>query len=489
MVKKIITRAVPLLTLLGFALVLLAQGTLRIAISSFPVSLNPVYATDETSQGVMNKMYQSLFCFDAWGHLKPELVEEYTFDERALAISLSLRRGFHFSHGQEVRSADVAATIELLLNPEFAYPYQADLGFIGRVRVTGPYRLTLFLKHRYAPWKNYLVFKVLCAGEIKDALPANFKNCTPLGSGPFRIARLIAPSRLELEKNPYRQNDCSYDNIEYSVLLDNRLAPFKLRAKEIDAAEIDPEDAQFFLTSKRWQERFRLLKYKKFGFTYLTFNLGNPAVDKNLRRLIFNRLATGSFLDRYLVQRGERVYSPFLLMANATPPLPFQTEPLSREYRLRILTNSESRLRRNLVLFICEELKAAHIHLQPVFVEYQTMLKFLKTGNFDLAVSGFLLDIDWNLRDIMASDSDFNYARFSRRDMDELLQRGLQEMDEVKRKGIYLQAHRLWLDELPFIPLFNLYYYMGISRQVRIPPNRYQLVGSSGDFFYDLGGW
>jgi hypothetical protein len=50
-------------------------------------------------------------------------------------------------------------------------------------------------------------------------------------------------------------------------------------------------------------------------------------------------------------------------------------------------------------------------------------------------------------------------------------------------------AHDLWLKYLPFIPLFNLKYYMGVSPTLKIPEQRFKLIGSCGDFFYNLQGW
>jgi len=37
------------------------SGVLRIGCLDFPSALNPVYATSETAQGVMNKLHQALF--------------------------------------------------------------------------------------------------------------------------------------------------------------------------------------------------------------------------------------------------------------------------------------------------------------------------------------------------------------------------------------------------------------------------------------------
>ncbi len=208
-----------------------------------------------------------------------------------------------------------------------------------------------------------------------------------------------------------------------------------------------------------------------------------------MRRLFYNCLHVSPFLTLFLKGAGQVVYSPFLNLSADVQSrrLPAASPP--QRLRLRILANSESVLRKQFVLFLCEEMKRFHIDLEPVFVEYQTFLKYLKQGNFDLAVSAFLLDMDWNLKDVLSSSGYFNYAGLADAKMDALLEAGLREMDEKKRRQIYVNAHARWLESLPLLPLFNLDYFMGISRSLKIPTDHFRVIGSTGDFFYDLSGW
>jgi peptide/nickel transport system substrate-binding protein len=134
-------------------------------------------------------------------------------------------------------------------------------------------------------------------------------------------------------------------------------------------------------------------------------------------------------------------------------------------------------------------MKALGIELTPVFVEYQTFMQRLKKGDFDIAVSAFLLDMDWNMKDILSSSGYFNYAGLSDPRMDAVLDEGMREMDPAKRRKIYERAHDLWLDSLPLLPLFSLNYTMGVSRRIHVPDDRFDVIGSSGDFFYNFQGW
>ena len=466
------------------------KQTLRIACLDFPRSFNPAYATGETAQAVANKIYQALYHFDRLGAIRPELVERFSAGGSGREISLTLKRGARFADGSALTSADVVATVALLKNPLCEYPYLSDLDFLEEIEADGPLGLRLRLKENFAPWRNYLTFKILSAAETGKIAPEKFRSFVPMGSGPYRLTAVNEPWGFELGANPFWPRRLRFARLSYSMLAEPRQAPLKLLSGEVDAVEIQGDDARTYARSKRWQESFRLLQYRKFGYTYLVFNLRNPGLDRNLRRLFYNRLLTTRFLDDFLEGAGEKVSSPFLLFGNEKKPRPFPGLTPPRQQRaFRILSNSESTVRKHLVLFLCEEMKARGIELTPVFVEYQTFMQRLKNGDFDLAVSAFLLDMDWNMKDILSSSGYFNYAGLADARMDAVLDEGMREMDPARRRKIYERAHDLWRDSLPLLPLFSLNYTMGVSHRIQVPENRFQVIGSSGDFFYNLQDW
>jgi peptide/nickel transport system substrate-binding protein len=465
------------------------SGVLRIGCLDFPSGLNPVYATSETAQGVLNKIHQALFCFDQNGEIRPELADSVRCDAGQLTVSITLKKGICFANGAAVQSRDVVATVELLKNPIYEYPYLSDLNFIEKIVAIDPLNFRIKLKEKFAPWKNYLTFKILNAGDINGLNPGEFRKRIPLGCGPYQVDTVEEPRVIVLKENPFCATRNSFKKIIYSLLGDPRQGPLKLLNDELAAVEIGADDVQSYDQLPQWRKSFSLEKYRKFGYTYLVFNLKNPLVDINLRKLFYNCLYTSPFLNTFLKGAGEIVYSPFLALSADVHAKPLPAISRLQHRHLRILANSESVLRKQFVLFLCEEMKPFNVELEPVFVEYQIFLKYLKQGNFDLAVSAFLLDMDWNMKDILSSSGYFNYAGLADAKMDALLEDGLREMDEKKRRQIYLKAHERWLESLPLIPLFNLNYFMGISRSLKIPADHFRMIGSTGDFFYNLQGW
>jgi ABC-type oligopeptide transport system substrate-binding subunit len=200
-------------------------------------------------------------------------------------------------------------------------------------------------------------------------------------------------------------------------------------------------------------------------------------------------LTCGDFIEKFLAGRGEKVKTPFLLLDSRISAAKFQVDNPQKDIRLKVLTNSESKLRKDFVLFLRSELKPYRILIEPLFLEYHSFLQNLKDHRFDVAVSAFLMDIDYDMKDAFSSASFFNYANFKNPGMDSLLDRGLQELDDEKREKIYMAAHEAWLNELPLIPLFNLYYYIGVSRKIPVPDQTYRIIGGSGDFLFNIEKW
>jgi len=434
---------------------------------------------------ILNKVYNSLFSFDNKGNIINELVKSYKINKNKLEIKINLKKNYFFSNGKNLNSQDVIESIKLYLNRKSKYPYRSNLNFIKSIRPVNKYEFVINLKYKFAPWKNYLTFKILNYEEIQKLNPNEYKTHLFLGTGNYRFYKVKPPSKIILLKNEYSKEKNNFEKLVFKVILDTKTNPLKLINKEIDIAEILVEDVKPFEKNKK----IRILKFNKFGYYFIVFNLKRN-IDYKIRKLFYNTLYNTKFLKKFLNNRGKIVKSPILLLNNSKRIKHIKEKPekLNSRIRLTILTNSESRIRRNFILFLTKEMKKHNIYLKPLFFEYHKFIKSLKSKNFDIALSGFLLDIDYDISDIVHSKSPFNYSNFSNTEFDELLESGNRELDEVKRKNIYIKIHNKWLKELPIIPLFSLYYYVGINKKIT-PNNFYKIVGSITDPLYNINLW
>ena len=154
------------------------KETLKIGIHNFPASLNPLYAMDEVSQAIMNKVFDSLFYFDCSGKLQKGLVDKYHLDfnnkNKKITLTLMLKKNIFFSNGKEMDSDDVLATFKLIKDERFKSPYISKLKFINNIKKMDKSTLKMTLNYPLATWKNNLVLKILNADEFASIGPENF---------------------------------------------------------------------------------------------------------------------------------------------------------------------------------------------------------------------------------------------------------------------------------------------------------------------------
>ncbi len=206
---------------------------------------------------------------------------------------------------------DVVATFNLIKNEQFKSPYISKLKFINQIKKMDKYTLQMTFNYPLATWKSHLIVKILNGDEIADIGPENFRHKILSGTGPYRIHQVKEPSKLILKGKDTDKNPSMYTTIEYIVVSDTLLAPLKLISEELDICELQPQHKDAYSNINEWQRKFTVLKYQKFGYTYLVFNLKNSRLTRNVRRIFYNLLIHGDFLDRFLKRRANGSSHPF----------------------------------------------------------------------------------------------------------------------------------------------------------------------------------
>ena len=477
------------LVLLLFAGSGLSRGSddpVRIGIGAYPENLHPSYATDETSQMVVNKVYQALFDFSPDGGIRNCLVQR-TFIHSPREITLVLKKNIIFSSGRQLTADDTIATFHILRDSRYRYPYRSVLEFLSTMKKIDPHRIALKLKHPYALWKHHLTFKILPADEILSLSPEEFRKHLPSGTNAYRYRDLQPPEGVLLTPNPhYPRKDLP--PLAFRVFTYPHLAPAKLLTGELDICGFPAEQAARYGRKKPWQRQFLLHRYWKVGFHFLVFNLRTSGIPLNTRQAIFNLVHTTGFLDQFLGDTGRVFHTPFHPLNDQIPLQSLPAGPIESA-DFTVITNSESPRKKRFLLFLSRALEKKGLRVTPEFYEYHTFLKRVKGGNYQAALCGFLLESDPDMRDIFHSESPFNYAGFQNPEMDRLMEKGLEIPDYKERIPLYLKAHGLWQKHLPLIPLYQPYYYLGIRRGINTPNPPIRVVASESDCLYNIADW
>lgn len=89
-------------------------GALRVAVPSEPPTLDTHVNTTTISSNIARNIFETLLTFDSNGDIQPMLIESYTEDGNT--IEFNLRQGVKFHNGDEMKAADVVASMNRWIN-------------------------------------------------------------------------------------------------------------------------------------------------------------------------------------------------------------------------------------------------------------------------------------------------------------------------------------------------------------------------------------
>ena len=425
-----------------------SENTIVESIRSFPSTLNPVYVTDEISAGIVDKIFNGLFCFNEYGNPVPDLAESYSFTKEGKEILIDLRKNVYWHDGVAFSADDVIFTFNLIRKREIGYPYFSDIKSIKKISKINSYQIKITYKYPFAPALTYLTFKILPSHILKNYLnnPKKFKTCdfnfSPIGTGPYKFVKIIPSQQIILDHfEDYFRGKPKIKRYIAVINPDALINPLKLIKEEIDLAEIEPDLVEPFKRNKDFSRKIRIFTYMKNSFTYLGFNLNYHIFrSKKIRQALAYGLNRKAIVKNILRNRGAICSSPILLSFWENNKVKkyfynpqFAKELLQKEgwkdknndgilekngeeFTITILTNSESLLRKNIALIIKQNWENLGIKVKLEFIEYGIFLERLMKRNFQTVISGFLLDLDPNQYDLWHSCGCLLYTSPSPRD-------------------------------------------------------------------------
>lgn len=182
-------------------------GSLVEGLLGSPRFINPVLALSDADRDLTALTYSGLLRATPEGSYVPDLAESYTVSEDGRTYTFTLRQGLTFHNGKSVTADDVVFTVQKIQDPALKSPLRANWDGIG-VEAQGAHTVVFTLKSAYAPFIKNLTLgilpKALWAGVSSDEFSFSDLNANPVGSGPYRVAKVLRtasgiPSSYDLE--------------------------------------------------------------------------------------------------------------------------------------------------------------------------------------------------------------------------------------------------------------------------------------------------
>jgi len=134
-----------------------------------------------------------------------DLAERWTASPDGKIYTFHLRKGVKWHDGQPFSAADVKATFDRILNPDFKSPRCGSMlkPIVASLEVGDPHTVQVHLKFPAAPVLAYLA-SAWCRVVAKHVLEKHGDLTKPeaqIGTGPFKLKRYERGSVIEWEKN------------------------------------------------------------------------------------------------------------------------------------------------------------------------------------------------------------------------------------------------------------------------------------------------
>lgn len=462
---------------------------------------------NEPDRAVDQLIFNGLIEFDSRGIPQTDLAESWGVSQDGTVYNFSLRDDVFWHDGEAFNSQDVLFTIELLqsghnLIPEDLRNFWAEV----EVVVLSETQLQFLLPEPFAPFLDYLNFGILpehlLGGLGMDDLVDDPFNLAPVGTGPFRLQRLIVENDeiigVVLEAFDAYYLDRPYlDEFIFRYYPGSEAALAAYQDGEVEGiGEVHPSILQDVLA----EPGLDIYTTREPLLTMVYLNLENPEVgflqNPDFRRALMSSINRDAIIER--VYNGQAVpangpilpgtwayyndlekvtYNPVEAerLFEATGVIfDEDTEIYRSEEDLDIavtLLHPDTPQHTQIAERIQSDWEALGVGVTLEAKPYENVLEDLSLREYETA----LVDINftrspdpdpypfWSQAQIQSGQ---NYAEWDNRSASEFLEQARMIVDLGERERLYRNFQVLFMRELPSLPLFYPVYTYAVTEDL-----------------------
>lgn len=446
------------------------DNAIRFGLSSAPVTLDPLQATDATSSRINRLIYQRLVEFGPDNKPMPGIASWQQLDGRHYRFFLIKESGIKeaekkaltFHHGKLLTANDVKATYDAVLNKTTASPHKNALKHIERIEVLDDNTIDFYLTRPDPLFPSFLAIGILPEDLLKAGHSFNQK---PIGSGPFKFSHWPFDGQLFLR----RQTDQQL--FEFLKVKNPTVRVLKLLRGELDLLQnnLPPEHISFL----KDVSDIRFLTQQGSNYSYLGFNLQDDDTGQvKLRKAIAYALdrdkiiqyalgnaakkASGFFPAEHWAGAGLNAYDydqkrAIALMSelgfSAKKHMPLTYKTSSDPFRIRIATIIQS------------QLKDVFIDVDIRSYDWGTFYGDIKNGKFQLySLTWVGIKTPDVFRNVFHSESlppsGANRGRLKNKKIDQMIETAEQQQDLAEQARLYQLLQEELHQILPYVSLW-----------------------------------
>ncbi len=451
---------------------------LRVAVSGNPDTLDPHETSGTLTFQVTRSLYDTLLEPNREGVIVPALAESYEVSDDGLQWRFHLREGVVFHDGTALSSADVIASLERLLDPDFASPKADEFRVIENLAAPDVSTVVVTLREPYAPFAASLASgwaAILPAQRIADN--HNFST-RPIGTGPFKFVEWVSDSHLSMTRNKdyWMPGRPAVDELRFNIITELPVQEQGLLTERLDVIDMVGET-----NLSRIQEASGVDVLTELSSLVMVLSINNsrePFNDPLVRRAATHAINKQAVLD--IAYAGGHPITTFMDYGDpfyAGPEEPYPYDPArARELLDEAGYNGEFTPVIAAPQNYEPHVKAAEMYQEMLgdvgivvelqLVEWSTWLSdVFFGGDYDLTVIGHTGKLDPDAR-FAEYVGEGNYVSYENPDVQALMAEGRRVAEQEVRQRIYAEVQEILARDVPGVFIGSSYRHIGIADRV-----------------------
>ena len=462
------------------------EGTLTMAISTFPNSIDRPQAAERQASNVSQQMWDSLLWVNEEGELEPALAESYEISEDGTEYTFHLRDDVVFHNGEPFNADSVILTWERAANADYEYSYYFNNAESVEkiddytVKVTTPEPDSTFLRIMADYWA------MIPPQYYEEVGEEGFVE-NPIGTGPFMFVEWVKGDHITMEANPnyWREGLPKVKTLIFRPIPESATRVAAIQTGEVDVVgRLSSEEAQSLLGVPN----VKVIRYPSTRIYYIAFNnlttgIGQPTEDPLVRQAMNYAVDVDTIVDALFNGFGQRATGYVAdgeMGYGAVEPFeydPDKAKELLAEAGYPDGFEIDMACPSDAYIFFDQVCEAIQGYLADVGIE--TNLEFMESGQYwDLEAEKQLpplfgdswsstLGEAYNRLYGALGGMDASYSAWSDPTIDDYLAEIEQAIDFEERKQLYEDLQVYMQENPPFIYLYQLMTFEAIGTRVQ----------------------
>ena len=278
-----------------------AQGTLRVALSTFPNSLILPVSAERNSHNTCWQMYDSLVYADDEGNIVPALAESWEISDDGTEYIFHLRQGITFHNGEPFNADAVVFSWEHGKRPEMEWSEKWAMAesvekiddYTVKVTTDGPRPLLL---------RSMTTFWAMIPPQYWEEVGGDegFGEA-PVGTGPFVFEEWVKGDHITMRANPdyWQEGLPKVETLIFRPIPESATRVAAIQTDEVDVVgRLSSEEAQSLLGV----EGVKVIKYPVARVYYVAFNnltagVDQPTMDAQVRQAMNYAVDVDAIVD------------------------------------------------------------------------------------------------------------------------------------------------------------------------------------------------